>query len=345
MIALTTLHNFVRSVEDIYKPGAEVLIVSDGHVFSDCIGVEDSMVDAYGSKLREMNETLKTAFGDGGRERVRFQGLPEMLKLQRSDIEGENLADRLKLEELKHPIEEIPINEDAEISRRLLMQGFSANTDELRGRIDDKDPAALALYRGFSRFMLEDLQRNTHTEMLSKSKLRKLSSKVAFEMIERNQAYSNMIEMVFPYHLRLSIHAHNNAGPKFGINLMGPNVCATDTLPPQGDAEKSHDLLHVPTPWHGCIVEIAGHEDLYMTKVEKVEEAIEKKEVVGAWVAPTPQKNQVQPKKPIEPASKKTESKKDDKEDGASADQGAPLDAPPVPGAAFFTLTPTAVKA
>ncbi|EME45898.1 hypothetical protein DOTSEDRAFT_51518 [Dothistroma septosporum NZE10] len=274
MIALTTLHNFVRSVEDIYKPGAQVLIVSDGHVFSDCIGVEDSMVDAYGSKLREMNETIKNSFEDGGRQRARFQGLSEMLKLQRSDIEGENLADRLELEELKHPIEQIPINDDAETSRRLLMQGFRANTDELRGRIDAKDPSALALYRDFSRFMLEDLQRNEYTEDLSKSKLRRLSSKVAFEMIERNQAYSNMIEMMFPYHLRLSIHAHNNAGPKFG------------------DAAGSHDLLHVPTPWHGCIVELAGHKDLYMTKVEKVEEAIEEKKVIGAWVAPTPQKNQ-----------------------------------------------------
>lgn len=48
MIALTTLHNFVRSVEDIYKPGAEVLIVSDGHVFSDCSkSLRD--IDAAGS--------------------------------------------------------------------------------------------------------------------------------------------------------------------------------------------------------------------------------------------------------------------------------------------------------
>ena len=118
---------------------------------------------------------------------------------------------------------------------------------------------------------------------------------------------------------------------------------ATDTLPPQGDAAESHDLLHVPTPWHGCIVEIAGHENLYMTKVEKVEEAIEKKEIMAAWVAPTPQKNQKSPKKQSEPAKKKTGSKSDDKGDGASADLGAPLAAPPVPGAAFFTVTPTAV--
>ena len=60
----------------------------------------------------------------------------------------------------------------------------------------------------------------------------------------------------------------------------------------QGDGAESHDLLHVPTPWHGCIVEIAGREDLLMTMVEKVEEAIEEKNVLGAWVAPTPHKTQ-----------------------------------------------------
>ena len=35
-LALRRLHEFVRLVKEIYDPGARVLIVSDGHVFSDC---------------------------------------------------------------------------------------------------------------------------------------------------------------------------------------------------------------------------------------------------------------------------------------------------------------------
>lgn len=35
-IALSTLHEFVRRVEDVYLPGAILWIISDGHVFSDC---------------------------------------------------------------------------------------------------------------------------------------------------------------------------------------------------------------------------------------------------------------------------------------------------------------------
>lgn len=34
--ALWHLNNFVKQIEQIYEPGAKVLIVSDGHVFSDC---------------------------------------------------------------------------------------------------------------------------------------------------------------------------------------------------------------------------------------------------------------------------------------------------------------------
>jgi pyoverdine/dityrosine biosynthesis protein Dit1 len=36
----------------------------------------------------------------------------------------------------------------------------------------------------------------------------------------RNDAYSNLVSDLFPFHIRLSIHAHNNSGPKFAIRLL-----------------------------------------------------------------------------------------------------------------------------
>ena len=36
VIALEVLRDFIEGVEKIYEPGAKILIVSDGHVFSDC---------------------------------------------------------------------------------------------------------------------------------------------------------------------------------------------------------------------------------------------------------------------------------------------------------------------
>jgi pyoverdine/dityrosine biosynthesis protein Dit1 len=131
-----------------------------------------------------MNDVLATAFQDNGKRRVCFQSLTEMLRLNGDDIKGQALAQRLGLGTINHHISQVQINDDAELCRRLLMEGFKANTAQLRARILAQDPATLALYRGFSRFMLEDLENNLYTSHLSKSQRRKLSSKVAFEMIE-----------------------------------------------------------------------------------------------------------------------------------------------------------------
>ena len=47
-----------------------------------------------------------------------------------------------------------------------------------------RDPALLALYRGFSKFMLEDLATNQYARHLSRSQLRKKASEVAKEMMQ-----------------------------------------------------------------------------------------------------------------------------------------------------------------
>ena len=72
---------------------------------------------------------------------------------------------------------------------------------------------------------------------------------------------------------------------------MGPRVRAVRTLPPDDTTLESHDLLHVPTPWHGCIAEISGHEHLYLVKAERARAAIEQKDILGAWVAPAVNSN------------------------------------------------------
>jgi pyoverdine/dityrosine biosynthesis protein Dit1 len=57
-MALRTMYAFIKDIEAIYSPGARMLIVSDGHVFSDCIGVNDVEVDIYGAKLIAMKDAL-----------------------------------------------------------------------------------------------------------------------------------------------------------------------------------------------------------------------------------------------------------------------------------------------
>lgn len=117
----------------------------------------------------------------------------------------------------------------ASICRALMMRTCEANSANLRAKISGQDASTLALYRGFSRFMLEDLALHRSCQNLSQSQRKKLSARVAFEMIkvgyhttqsilspllpqdltpkQRNQAYSNLVELLFPQHIRLSIHA------------------------------------------------------------------------------------------------------------------------------------------
>lgn len=223
-LALERLHGFVEAIERIYEPGAKLWIISDGHVFSDCIGVDDADVDAYGEKLKAMNRRI--GFSRGNPHRVGFKSLVDLFQLACiQSTEGlAGLPRRLNIADIDHHVD-TRITEEAELCRRILMAGCGPRKSAVRAKIDSKDPAITALYRGFSRFMLEDLEHHPHTQNMSKSQQKKLSSKVAFEMIlvclqrmtslpaqplnitQRNQAYSNLVEMLFPNHVRLSIHA------------------------------------------------------------------------------------------------------------------------------------------
>ncbi|OGM47512.1 putative spore wall maturation protein DIT1 [Aspergillus bombycis] len=279
-IALRRLHAFAHQVEQIYPPGAKILIISDGHVFSDCIGVDDETVDKYGEHLKVLNQAISLAMGEEN-ERVQFQSLVDLFNLRSvSPLTSPIAVGMLDLPELQHYLA-TNLDNIAELCRRILVAGCQPSEESLRTQIKSGDESTLALYRGFSRFMLQDLDRHPLTQSQSRSQRKKLAAKVSFEMILRNQAYSNLIELIFPDCLRLSIHAHNNSGPKFGVRLfdtatvraigqldsIGSGGIKTD----EGVVTASH-LLHIPTPWHNCVVEIAGDPKLYIVKYGVVKE-------------------------------------------------------------------------
>lgn len=283
-LALSQLHGFVEAVEQIYSPGAKIWIISDGHVFSDCIGIDDEDVDIYGQKLKQMNHEISLSRGCA--DRVGFKSLVDLFELQKSISQKElsRLSSRLNIAGIQHHIA-TRLTEEAELCRQILMAGCQPDRSTLRAKLESQDNALLALYRGFSRFMLEDLELHPATQDMSRSKQRKLATKVSFEMIMRNQAYSNLVELIFPNHVRLSIHAHNNAGPKFGIQLFDPLVVrAVESLSPDAMAMKSSDLLHIPTPWHNCVVEVEGSNVLLVTKSKVAKEQLTSGRLEGVIV-------------------------------------------------------------
>jgi len=85
----------------------------------------------------------------------------------------------------------------------------------------------------------------------------------------RNDAYSTMIQNLFPLYVRLSIHAHNNSGPKFAIQLIALESISQDNV------DERH--FHIPTPWHNVVVENENNKYMLMKhyKVKQMKEKIE----------------------------------------------------------------------
>lgn len=215
-----------------------------------------------------------------GRDRIEFKSLIDLFDLKHSMAAVQNI--------LRIPRSTIPIatvrTEEADVSRQILEQGFEIDDVGLDCRLESRRVSALKLYRGLSRFMQEDLRINPYTNGLSRTQLKSLSCRVALEMMRRNETYSKFIKLLFPHQIRLSIHAHDNAGPKFGIRLFGPEVRPLESLSFDAVEIRSDDSLHVPTPWHNCLVEVSGQSTLIMAKRNTVKKALSSGKFGGGWV-------------------------------------------------------------
>lgn len=278
-MAITRLLSFNRAIKSVYQPGMKLWIVSDGHVFSDCIGVDDDVVDNYTIQLRDLYEKVASKLGVLDEDLIGFVSLKDIFFHK-----GLPLTPVLVEEvELCHYTGS-KICEQSELSRKILMASCDTDAGKLRRDVEQEDHPRLHLYRGFTRFMCEDLQFNPVCSALSKRGFKKTVSRVAFEMIKRNDAYSNLVELMFPHHIRLSIHAHKNGGPKFGIKIIDPLECRVIKSLNSSETPDFEDLLHIPTPWHNCIVQVDNSDVCYMTKSKVVFDALEANHYKGEWV-------------------------------------------------------------
>ncbi|CCH43697.1 Spore wall maturation protein DIT1 [Wickerhamomyces ciferrii] len=277
-LALRRLIFTARAIEQVYSPGMKIFIVSDGHVFSDCIGVDDDVVDAYTERLKYFYKHVKLS-ENADKDYIGFVSLKDLFFKEDAEAFNEELIKDVQLPHYTGS----KICEDAELSRRLLIAGCDTDAGKLREDVNTPDHPRLHLYRGFMRFMLEDLALHPVCKKMSKRNFKKTVSRVAFEMIKRNDAYSNLVELLFPFHLRLSIHAHTNAGPKYGIRLINTNECKIIKSLDSSDEPSFEDLLHIPTPWHNSIVKVEGHRYIYLTKSRVVLDAVNQGIYTSEW--------------------------------------------------------------
>ncbi|OBA26346.1 hypothetical protein HANVADRAFT_53217 [Hanseniaspora valbyensis NRRL Y-1626] len=281
--ALETLMEFCRDVKKkFYPPGFKIWIVSDGHVFSDCIGADDCVIDNFTSQLHDLYLKLKKQYSDEDNELMNdcigFFGLKDVFYSEES---GKLFnEDWLSGIHLKHYTGS-KIEHESEICREIMMAACNTDNGRLSKQVKIENHPRLLLYRGFTKFMEEDIGQLEFISKMSRKQQKKLAAKIAFEMIKRNDAYSNLVDLCFPHYMRLSIHAHQNSGPKYGIKVVSPTKCRviksfSDLAYPNYD-----DFLHIPTPWHNVVIKNMNNGKYYFGRSNIVAQAIQSKSFIG----------------------------------------------------------------
>lgn len=269
-LAIGRIIEFVDQVNKVYEPGMHFYIVSDGHVFSDCVNVDDDVVDTFTEELKKIYKRIRPQ----GFDNLYFRGLNECFQ---SESKGQ-VANFLQSFQVDHYLSTV-LDVETEVNRKILMLGCDDSADIIREQIRTPGHPRLYLFRGFNKFMKEDLINTPIAKMTSAKKFKKMVSGVAYEMIRRNDAYSNLVELVFPFHLRLSIHAHTNAGPKYGIRMLNPDICRTVNH----DQDEEDKLLHIPTPWHNSVFKISDENKMIVSNSKLAEIYDNDEKYTGGW--------------------------------------------------------------
>ncbi|MCB0417813.1 MAG: L-tyrosine/L-tryptophan isonitrile synthase family protein [Bdellovibrionaceae bacterium] len=191
--ALQFLDSLCRQIEKIYRPGARLVLCSDGRVFSDLVGMKESHVSAYQAKISQIiaEHSLSTL---------------STFNLDES-YGGKNFASmRLDLmEEYGQPLDTL---------KEKVRRGGKGSETQV-------DQEAHRMYCGITRFLFEDALVPGQTK--SRTAIQKESRTRAYEVIRRSNAWSELVAKRFPGAIRLSIHPQSCGARKLGIQLLAAN--------------------------------------------------------------------------------------------------------------------------
>ena len=181
-LSLAFLYAVCDRIRQIYRPGARIIVCSDGRVFSDLVQISDSNISRYQAELRTM-------IGNIG---------PGSLELFNLDDEYMGYTHTAM--------------------RRMLMRQHGGDLDLLKQQIRAESDQ-LALYRGIIKFLVEDA--DTPEYRGSRAALQRECRERAYGVIQRSKAWGNLLAERFPDAVRLSIHPQPCGSAKLGIHLVG----------------------------------------------------------------------------------------------------------------------------
>jgi pyoverdine/dityrosine biosynthesis protein Dit1 len=245
------------------------------------VGVDDEMIDTYDACMAAI---YKERYPEdvGPVPSIKFKGLKNIFAADSDGFQGlQKLL--LNSHQMPHPVK-TKLTGEAELCRKLMLGIGGPDRAYIRSMIEQQEPDALGFYRGQTRFMLEDLADIPAVKSMSGKQKKKIATLVAEEMMSRNQAYSNLTELLFPNYVRLSIHAHNNAGPKFAVRLLPAHkVRAIDNLETRLEPNPVYEY-QLPTPWHNCMIKVEGDDFMYLAKAQVARKALQSLDFEGSWV-------------------------------------------------------------
>jgi pyoverdine/dityrosine biosynthesis protein Dit1 len=199
-LSLQFLYAICDRVRQIYQAGAKIIVCSDGRVFSDLVQIADSNVSRYQAELRAMIDSIG----------------PSSLSLFNLDDEYPGFT---------------------HTAMRHMLMGFYGEELELFKQQVHAGGEQLRLYRGITRFLVEDA--DTPDYQGSRAALQRECRERAYGVIQRSKAWGKLLAQRFPDAVRLSIHPQACGSAKLGIHLV----------------ETSDNWL---TPWHGTAVDVGG---------------------------------------------------------------------------------------
>lgn len=181
VLALQNLDNICSKISQVYEPGAEVIICSDGKVFSDVVSVKDEEIEIYQDGIMEIISEFKLS-------RLKIFSLDNVFPRKNNDEK-----------------------------RNLLFKQYAKSLDEVRNLVLI-EPTCKKLFNGLHRFLLEDaLSMNF---LKTKNQINKETKSRTYELLRRSDAWSSLLTEYFPNELRLSIHPYELKHEKFGIKLV-----------------------------------------------------------------------------------------------------------------------------
>ncbi|MBI6550096.1 L-tyrosine isonitrile synthase [Xenorhabdus lircayensis] len=184
-LSLIFLNSLCQRIQLYYPPGANIVICSDGHVFSDLIHVDDNTITHYQLEieklLHELGATHLSVFNLGNVESL---------------TQYTNNYDQL---------------------RELLVSRYASSTEEIKETLKESEEG-VQLYRAITRFLYEDSLLPEYTG--SKNALQKDARQRSVGVIQRSWAWGNLLAEQFPLAIRLSIHPQPVDAIKIGIHMM-----------------------------------------------------------------------------------------------------------------------------